>query len=667
MSLRNRILLPVLVLVLVAGMGTVVGLYRLTTGMVEDQIAERQGAARASIEEAVDTRIHEYDAFLESTADRVLQQAALFSRQESVRSAYRVALSGDIHDEADARGQEARQMLRASMAEFCDGYRAQTGAEDYRLHFHLPSNRSLMRLWRKDWQTKRGGKKIDISDDLSGFRHTVAKVNRDRRPVTGIEAGRGGLVVRGVVPVTDGDGGHLGSVEVYSDFNPLLSKLKSSDKEQFAVYMDAKLLETTTRLQDPAKNPVLGDRFVFVAATDDALIQQLATIDLLAQGLQGRTLAESGDVQLAAWPVLDYSGNAIAVLMMTRDISAENAALAAIRADGYGARRAAMVGVGLATLLAMGLFGGLMYVVVLRINGTLQRLITDLSAGADQITQASGQVASSSSQLAEGASEAAASLEETSAALAEMSGMTARNSETADKANGLAEGASREADEGVAAMQRMSASIDRIKSSSDQTAAILKTIDEIAFQTNLLALNAAVEAARAGDAGKGFAVVAEEVRALAQRSAEAARSTAELIEEARRNADEGVDVNREVAEILGRINDSVTGAAGLMDEVNRASTDQSRGISEITSAVDSMDAVTQANAANSEEIAASGEELSAQAAELNQMVEVLVELVTGRRAGAIGPSHARPQPPSRPAPPQAMRFETRERETIGSF
>jgi methyl-accepting chemotaxis protein len=59
---------------------------------------------------------------------------------------------------------------------------------------------------------------------------------------------------------------------------------------------------------------------------------------------------------------------------------------------------------------------------------------------------------------------------------------------------------------------------------SEETAKIIKTIDEIAFQINLLALNAAVAAARTGETRERFAVVADEVRSLAIRAAEAARS-----------------------------------------------------------------------------------------------------------------------------------------------
>jgi methyl-accepting chemotaxis protein len=94
----------------------------------------------------------------------------------------------------------------------------------------------------------------------------------------------------------------------------------------------------------------------------------------------------------------------------------------------------------------------------------------------------------------------------------------------------------------------------------------------------------------------------------------------------------------------------VTGAAELMAEVNSASTEQSRGIGEITTAVDSMDTLTQGNAASCEEIAAAGEELSAQAGELNQMVATLVELVTGRRGAA--PVAAAAAAPARPAAPR---------------
>jgi len=113
--------------------------------------------------------------------------------------------------------------------------------------------------------------------------------------------------------------------------------------------------------------------------------------------------------------------------------------------------------------------------------------------------------------------------------------MTKQNTLNAREASDVAEAARDSAQKGVESMKRMSSAINKIKTSSDATARIVKTIDEIAFQTNLLALNAAVEAARAGDAGKGFAVVAEEVRNLAQRSAEAAKNTANLIEEAVKN------------------------------------------------------------------------------------------------------------------------------------
>ncbi len=282
---------------------------------------------------------------------------------------------------------------------------------------------------------------------------------------------------------------------------------------------------------------------------------------------------------------------------------------------------------GLAVMLGLGLG----FLITRSATGTLIRVMHGLENGAEQVSSASDQVSEASQDLAEGASNQASSLEETSATLETLSAMTRDNASSAGEASKLSQDLEGVARTGQGAMERMSGAIQKIKESSDKTASIIKTIDEIAFQTNLLALNAAVEAARAGDAGKGFAVVAEEVRNLAQRSAAAAQDTGSLIEEARVNADGGVKVTQEVTTILEQIADSALKVNELVEGVDRSSQEQSRGISEINTAVGQMDQVTQNNAANAEETASASEELSSQSRELKALVGDLRQLVTGGR------------------------------------
>jgi methyl-accepting chemotaxis protein len=286
-------------------------------------------------------------------------------------------------------------------------------------------------------------------------------------------------------------------------------------------------------------------------------------------------------------------------------------------------------------LIALAATGVLFALVIVR---TVERPITVISTGlrdgANQVSSASGQVSSSSQMMAQGASQQASSLEETSAALEEMASMTRQNADNASQANAMTREVETAANDSKQSLERMGSAIARIKEGSDETAKIVKTIDEIAFQTNLLALNAAVEAARAGEAGKGFAVVAEEVRSLAQRSADAARSTAQLIQESQTNAENGVTVADEVANVLGRIIDGISKVSQLVTEVSNATNEQSRGIDQLNQAMAHLDGVTQSNAASAEESASVSEELNAQATELDKMVGELVALVRG--AGSSG-------------------------------
>ena len=271
----------------------------------------------------------------------------------------------------------------------------------------------------------------------------------------------------------------------------------------------------------------------------------------------------------------------------------------------------------------------------------LEKALAQVSDSTGQVSSASQQIASGSQNLAQGANEQASSLEEVSASLEEMASMTRQNADNALAAKNLANEADGNTRTGLDAMGKMSSAINKIKESSDQTAKIVKTIDEIAMQTNLLALNAAVEAARAGEAGRGFAVVAEEVRNLAQRSAQAAKNTADMIAESVRNAGEGVAIVDSVAVSLDKIAGSIRKVNDLIGEIAAASKEQSQGIKEVNEAVVQMDKVTQQNAANAEESASSSEELSSQAEELQGMVGQFRIRSTGQviNAGRSAPLH----------------------------
>ncbi len=250
----------------------------------------------------------------------------------------------------------------------------------------------------------------------------------------------------------------------------------------------------------------------------------------------------------------------------------------------------------------------------------LNSAVENLDQSMLQVEMASVQIDTATQSLAQGASTQAASLQEISHNLKELTSSSQQNTSNAQEAQNIAKSAVNSTQTGVSSMERLSQAIDRIKASSDETAKIVKTIDEIAFQTNLLALNAAVEAARAGEAGKGFAVVAEEVRNLAIRSAEAAKNTSAMIEEAERNAEDGVKINKEVLDNLGEIDDQISRVGEMMSEIAVSSESQSEDVAMITGAIDQFNSITQENAASSEESASAAQELAAQAAEMRKMV-----------------------------------------------
>jgi methyl-accepting chemotaxis protein len=263
-----------------------------------------------------------------------------------------------------------------------------------------------------------------------------------------------------------------------------------------------------------------------------------------------------------------------------------------------------------------------------------EKLRHDFNAAMDKLQETMGSISSATSGVRSGAVEIsqaaddlsrrteqqAAGLEETAAALDQITMAVRKTAEGAQEARSLVSHAKTDAEQSGRVVHDAIGAMSSIKESSGQIGNIVSLIDEIAFQTNLLALNAGVEAARAGEAGRGFAVVATEVRALAQRSADAAREIKTLISTASHQVETGVKLVDETGHALTRIVDQVARLNDFVAEIAASAREQATGLSEVNSAVNQMDQVTQQNAAMVEQATAASHGMMQEAETLNRLI-----------------------------------------------
>ncbi|WFS62623.1 methyl-accepting chemotaxis protein [Pseudodesulfovibrio thermohalotolerans] len=624
MGIRAKLFLPLLGMALVM----LVGGYLV----LKSQFADLENSFVTLI---LRGKIEDVRQSITQISESALQQAALFSRMPEVVEAYALANRGNMDDEADPMLQEARERLRASLAPVLAGYKENIG-RSFQLHFHLPTARSLLRTWREK-QAKKGGEWVDISDDLSGFRNTVIDVNKTRKPVLGIEPGRGGFTIRGLTPVTGTDGAHLGSVEVLLGFDNILKTMESAGAVKALLYMDAKLLPVTTRLRDPAKNPVKDGKFVLIYGQKNESARALAGTDLLDRGMQSALVEVEGHDGVAVFPVKDYRGDAIGVILLSMDITDQQAMMSAV---------AWLVGVGLLIVVVVPIViifwvversvkrpiiqcadlasdiargdlrsqacemrsdeMGIILSAMCEMNATLANTIRDIRDISGEVAEGCSELSLASDSLSKGANQQAAGIEEIAASLEEMSGSVQQTADIAHRTEVTASKASADAETGGEAVARTVSAMRKI---ADE----IGIIEEIARQTNLLALNAAIEAARAGEAGKGFAVVAAEVRKLAERSGTAAAGISEL-------SSSSVAVAEEAGELLKRMVPDIQHTAELIQEISAAASEQSQGIAQVSKAIQESESVVQQNASTAEEVAATAASLSEGSRSLHEAI-----------------------------------------------
>ncbi len=605
MTIKQKIFFPILFAILLLG---ILG-YVMMTNTSEE-------LKQHIYSEVVKEKKDEIASALEFAGRQAMLQAALFSGAPSVIEAYRLAHEGDIDNPEDPKLQQAREQLREDLRPFLESYAGGTG-DKLKLHYHLPNGRSLVRLWREK-QVLREGEWRDISDDISQFRHTVLEVNRKGRALWGVELGRGGFVVRGLVPVKSPEGEQLGSAEVLMDFNPILDNAvwtRENDQHHgLALYMNAEYLEITTALQQQKDYPRLADKYVAVyhAGSEQELEQGLNWIsaELLDKGRRGISLVRHGDLAIGLFPVTDYRDRQIGVLAYVFEVKEVEALL--------GNMTLTLVKIVVMLLIALGalvLFLTSYSVVtpirhivefsekvqagdkeitlematgdeVGKLGNAVNHLVLAQRQVLDQIRHAGIQVTSSATELAATSRQQKATLstqveatnrvvksvegisEVTSQLVQTMQRVAAMSAETVEFARQGQQDLKRMHEvmpQLESASQAISAKLETINEKTENITTVVTTINKVADQTNLLSLNAAIEAEKAGEYGRGFTVVAREIRRLADQTAVATLDIEQMVGEMQSAVSVGVmemdkfiQVVRHNAEDVGNISMQLT-------------------------------------------------------------------------------------------------------------
>ena len=246
----------------------------------------------------------------------------------------------------------------------------------------------------------------------------------------------------------------------------------------------------------------------------------------------------------------------------------------------------------------------------------LSAIVASVRNDASLVTTTGERMTTSSRALAARTESQASSLQQTAASVRSISTTAEHSAEAARQADQEMDRVRMLAEAGSQAMQAAVQTMGRIEASSAKVADIVGTIDGIAFQTNLLALNAAVEAARAGAQGKGFAVVATEVRQLALRAAASAREIRELIAASREEAGDGARRVRAIEADMSQLVHGVSDVGQRLRHIAQGGQAQSAGLEEVSQAVDSLDEITQHNAAAADAAVAVAEGLHLRARNL---------------------------------------------------
>lgn len=277
----------------------------------------------------------------------------------------------------------------------------------------------------------------------------------------------------------------------------------------------------------------------------------------------------------------------------------------------------------------------------------LEQAAVMTSTDADKVNRAISEISAGAVAQAEETEEAMADIEKMGGIISEMSGDISMMTQITGEMGKAGEDVDRILEELAAYTKKTTDAVDQIaqqiqdtNDSAQQIQKAVEVITSIADETNLLSLNASIEAARAGEQGRGFAIVATQIQKLAEQSSTSAQQIEQVIHVLLNDAETTVKTMEHVEKIVGSQKEKLgqtgrcfeTVSKGIreslvrMDHMKEQSGVLDDARNEMIHMITSLSAISEENAAASEETASSTAQLNERVKQMTKQAAVLKEL-----------------------------------------
>lgn len=575
------------------------------------------------IDKKIERSIRDVEMNIARIEQKALWISSVCSELSPAREAYKAYYeTGDL--------QESSKILEKELDNILKGVQRDLGTEA-RIHYHIPPATSFIRAWSE----QRG-------DDVSAFRNTILEISETHEAVTGIEAGRGGFVIRALSPVFSEEGEYYGSVEILFPATDFINVSDASKNEEFALFMHTDMLEITTKFAEQAKaynqnNENIFGNLIFIAAgSEDFNINNIIDEEI-NKGLDTTNVYSTGQYVYAAFPVRAYNGDVQGVGVLQFDQSDIQQTILNNERNNF------LMGLALILLLAFIILRfnkiiinrplkkalknldeikegrlnntqtvdrrdeiGRLYQFISEMQSKLHEVVSSMRSTANMVVLGSNRLKDASEDISSGSAEQASSAEEIASSIEQMSANITQNRDNSLHTEKIVGESLEKIKYGTEIMKQT------IEASNNVISKI-GVVSEIAEKIDLLSINAGIQAAGGKGTGREFTVIANEIRALAD-------NTARVADEINKLSQRNIELSDKTDKALTEIMPAIEKSNQLVKQISAAGQEQSHAADQINHSVQEFSNVTQRNANTSDNLLKEADKLANQAASLQELV-----------------------------------------------